>query len=396
MASVAVVVGALGAAGCAGRDAAETIVHGSEATAAVVATTATAITAEVPSTFEAGGIVRARSTVVIASRVMAPVLRVGVQAGDRVKRGAPLVTLDAREMTANAARGSASLIAAAESERAAESQAAAAEADLVLAQATHDRISGLFERRSATAQELDQAVAARRSAEARLQGARAQIAAAAAARDAARAVAEATVIGISYATLAAPVDGIVAARSVDPGSLATPGTPLLVIEEAGPVRLEVALDESRAAGILVGHPVEVRLDAAGADWIRSAVSEVGRIDPAAHSVLVKIDLPAATSARTGAFGRARFAGATRQALTVPPASIVRRGQLAFVFIVDRERRARLRPITPGQTIGDRTEVLAGISDGETVLAAPTPALTDGTLVAPSDRRRATPETGGAR
>ena len=52
---------------------------------------------DLPMVFEAGGVVRARSSAVIASRIMAPINAVLVRPGDRVRRGAPLVTLDARE-----------------------------------------------------------------------------------------------------------------------------------------------------------------------------------------------------------------------------------------------------------------------------------------------------------
>ena len=96
---------------------------------------------DIPSSFEAGGVVRARATAVIASRVMAPVAVVHVRAGDRVRRGAPLVTLDAREITANSTRASAALTSAIEAARAAESDTQAADAALRLARATHERIN---------------------------------------------------------------------------------------------------------------------------------------------------------------------------------------------------------------------------------------------------------------
>ena len=141
---------------------------------------------------------RARATAVIASRVMAPVAVVHVRAGDRVRRGAPLVTLDAREITANSTRASAALASAIEAARAAESDTQAADAALRLARATHERINTLYAKRSATAQELDQAVAGLSAAEAQRAGAQSRAAAANAARDAARASVEAAEIGVSY------------------------------------------------------------------------------------------------------------------------------------------------------------------------------------------------------
>lgn len=383
--TLGVAVFTAGLVACGGSEPPVTGDHGAAPPAQTLATTRATV-GDLAATFEAGGLVRARTTAAVAARVMAPVVSVHVRAGDAVKRGATLVTLDAREFTAHAARGKASTLAAEEAVHAAGAQMQAAEAGSRLAKATHDRVAGLHEKQSATAQELDQAVAALRAAEAQVNGARAQRAAAAAALDAARAAADAADIGLSYTTLTAPFDGIVASRTVDPGAMAAPGMPLLVIEQIGGNRLEATLDEARAAQVRAGQPVEVRLDDSRAEWQQATVTEVGRLDPSSHSFLVKIDLPPGTGQQTGAFGRARFAGAPRRALTVPAASIVRRGQLAFVFVVGPERLARLRPVTPGPLAGDRAEILAGLTDGETVVSTPPPDLRDGTPMAGTSAR----------
>lgn len=370
---------AVTALGCSRTPAKEGAVTHAESPVAV--TTTMVNDGDIGSTFEAGGVVRARATATLAARVMAPVLTVSVKAGDRVSRGSTLITLDAREMAAQVARGSASVTAADEAARASQSQSAAAEANVTLARATYDRIKGLHSRQSATAQELDQATAALAAADAQLAGARAQSLAAAASRDAARAGADAATIGLSYTTLTAPFDGIVASRTVDPGSLAAPGMPLLVLEQSGPTRLDVSLDEARAGRVVVGQAVEVQADGAAGHWLSATVTEVGRTDPSTHSFIVKIDLPADTDVRTGTFGRARFALPARRGLTVPATSLVRRGQLAFVFIADQEAHARLRPVTPGPTADDeRVEILAGLTAGERILVSPPPSLRDGTPV----------------
>jgi multidrug efflux pump subunit AcrA (membrane-fusion protein) len=346
---------------------------------------ATATTEDVSASFEAGGVVRARTTATVAARVMAPVVSVSAREGERVRRGATLVTLDARDLTAQAARARASLAAADQSVRAAEAQVTAAEAGLRLARSTHERIVGLHEKKSATSQELDQAVAGLRAAEAQVSGARAQVAAAAAARDAARAGLEAADVSLSYAVLTAPFDGVVATRTTDPGSLAVPGAPLLVLEQTDALRLEASLDEARAGAVTVGQEVDVRVDGDDA-WAPGRVSEVGRLDPSTHSLLVKIDLPSGAARRTGSFGRARFAARSRRALTVPATAVVRRGQLAFVFKVGPDRQARLRPVTPGPAAGDRMEILAGLSEGDAVVLAPAPTLEDGTPVTAASAR----------
>lgn len=368
--------------------------------APVTAAVGSVAVVEIPSSFEAGGTVRARATAVIASRVMAPVAVVHVRAGDRVRKGAPLVTLDAREIKANSARASAALASAIEAAQAAESDTRAADASLLLARATHERISTLYAKRSATAQELDHAVAGLSAAEAQRAGALNRAAAATSARDAARASVEAVEIGVSYTILSAPFDGVVTERAVDPGSMAAPGGPLITLEDTAMFRLDIQIDEARATMIRVGQAVSVRLDdRASPDegWRAARISEVSRMDSASHSFLIKIDVPADQALRSGLFGRARFPGPARRALTVPASAVVRRGQLALIFTVDPDGVARLRPVTTGQgsLAGDRVEILAGVRAGDRVVVNPPSALADGVRVNATAEQPGVPTPAGA-
>jgi len=335
---------------------------------------------DLPESFESGGVVRSRLTASIASRVMAPVATVHVRAGDRVRRGAPLVSLDSRELAAGTAQAKAAWTAAIDNALAAESDIRASESAVRLARVTHDRIKTLYDTRSATAQELDQAVAALAGAEAQLAGGQSRASAASAARSAAEASVRAADVALSYAVLAAPFDGVVAERLVDPGSMAMPGAPLVVVEDPSAFRLDVQLDEVRAARIAVGQAVDVRVDGSGSGWAPARIMEVGRMDPASHNFLVKIDLTGHGALRSGAFVRARFSGPARSALTVPETALVRRGQLTFVFAIGQDGAARLRPIVAGVPARDRVEVLAGLKTGDLLVSSPPSSLTDGTRV----------------
>jgi multidrug efflux pump subunit AcrA (membrane-fusion protein) len=344
--------------------------------------------AALESPFEAGGVVRAKATAAVASRLMAPIVAVHVAAGDRVRRGAPLVTLDSREIEANRSRAAAAFASAVEAARAAESDLGSAKAAVSLARATHDRIRTLHDKRSATPQELDQAAAALDAADAQFNAARARMSAAAAAREAAQAASDAATIAASYAVLSAPFDGLVIERSADPGVMATPGGALLTVEATTGFRLEVALDEARAAHVAPGQVTHIEIgDAASSGyWTgEGRVSEIARVDPASHSFLIKLDLPNQPSLRSGLFGRARFAGPSRQTLVIPASAAIRRGQLTFVYVVNAEGRAVLQPVSPGAETGDRIEVLAGIREGDRVVTDPPGSLADGTPVTGATR-----------
>ena len=182
--------------------------------------------------------------------------------GDRVRRGQVLIELDAREAQAHAAGSTASLEAAQQAEHAAQAEERTAAAALTLARASHERISTLVARKSATAQELDDAVATLSMADARVASTRARREEATAALAAARSTAEAASVASSYAEITAPFDGVITSRSADPGTVAQPGAALLTIEDPAALRLELRVDEARAALITLGQTASVRVDGA--------------------------------------------------------------------------------------------------------------------------------------
>lgn len=375
---VSLLVVATTAAACGGADEQTT----TAADAAPLAVTFdTAVMTTMPDTFESGGALVARQTAVISSRVLAPVLRVTVQPGDRVRRGQVLVQLDGEDIAGRSAGASSTLAGARASVRAAESQQVAAESAVTLARATHERIARLHKERSATAQELDQAVAALRGAEAQLATASAQVEAATRSVDAAAAGSRVATITESWTTLTAPFDGLVVSRQVDPGTTAAPGQPLVTIEGTSGLQMEVRVDASRAAGLSVGQPAEIRVETGGiSDWTGARITEIARVDPMSHSFTVTLDAPATPGWRSGYFGRARFSGPSSQRLTVAETAIVTRGQLTFVYLVDAEGRARLRVVSTGAARDGRVELLAGLSAGDRVVTNPPAALADGQKV----------------
>lgn len=366
--------------------------------------TAPAAFTTVAERLEAGGTVAASIGATISSRVMGTVVSIAVTPGDRVRTGQTLVVLDDRDLAAGARGARAAVGAAEEGARAAQAEREGAAAALALARSTHERIAGLHARRSATAQELDEAVAALGAAEARLAAAEARVRQADAALASARAAAEAAAVTASFATVAAPFDGRITEKLVEPGDLAAPGRPLLRMDGGTGFRVDVRFDESRAALVAPGHAVDVVLEAPGAEpgrdvrVLRGTVVEVARaIEADSRAFLVKIALPPAEGLRSGMFARARFAGAPRRALTIPAEAVVARGQVATVFVIDRDR-ARLRLVRVGPAPEGRVEVLSGLEAGDAVVVAPPPALADGRPVRVAAARAAGPvaAAGGAR
>jgi len=330
--------------------------------------------ADVADAIDSGGVVQARTTATITARILATVREVRVSPGDRVRAGQTLVVLDDDDLAAGARAARAAALAADQGAKAAAAELRAAEAGLALARASHDRIAGLEAKRSATAQELDEATATLRSAEARAAGASARALQATSAVESARAAGDQASATESFTTITAPFDGLVTEKMVEPGNMASPGVALLRLEDTRAFRLEVRVDESRIDQIRSGDRVPVFLGT-GNQSIHGQVVEVSRaVDADARAFLVKIALPDAPGMRSGEFGKARFGGTPRRALTVPSAAIVRRGQLTSVFVVDGDvARVRLVSLT-------ESEVLAGLTESEVVIVSPPSGVADGRRV----------------
>ena len=167
---------------------------------------------------------------------------------------------------------------------------------------------------------------------------------------------------------------MVTGKMVEPGNMASPGMPLLRLEDIREFRLEVRVDESRIGQIRNGDSVPVFLGTRTIS-IAGTVVEVSRaVDADARAFLVKIALPDVTGLRSGEFGKARFGGTPRRALTIPSSAIVRRGQLTSVFVVD-EGVATMRLVNVNES-----EVLAGLTESEVVILSPPAGVTDGRRV----------------
>ena len=373
-AGAATVFGGLILAGCSSQ----TDTTRAGAGAPVPVTVATVAMTDVADTFEAGGVVQARTTATITARIQAPVLEVRVAPGDRVRAGQTLVVLDGTDLAAHARGARAAALAADQGVAAAAADQQSADAGLALARATYERIAGLQAKRSATAQELDDATGALRAAEARAAGAAARARGAASLVDSARAASEGAATTASFSNITAPFDGVVAEKMVEPGNMAAPGIPLLRLEDTGGFRLDVRVDESRIGQIARGATVPVSLDSGtgGATLTLSGtVSDIGRaVDADARAFLVKVTLPETAGLRSGMFGRARFGAASRRTLTVPAGAVVRRGQTTSVLVVEQDV-ARVRLVNVSGT-----EVLAGLSEGDVVIVAAPPTVTDGRRV----------------
>jgi RND family efflux transporter MFP subunit len=311
----------------------------------------------IPDWLETFGTVRAAQTSEVASQIMGNITEIRVREGDRVQKGQILATLDDAQPRAAVKQAAAAATAA-------QKEVLGADSDFGLAEATFKRYQQLFDRKSVSPQEFDEVKARYQSAEARREMARAVQAQTEAALAQAR-------TSWSYTRIEAPFMGVVSEKNADTGMLASAGTRLFTIEDTRTYRLEVTVDESDIGIVRIGQSTPVQMDALGNAELAGKVAQiVPAADPASRSFLVKVDLPADARLRSGLFGRARLARGQRPAILIPKSAIISRGQLQGIYVLDAYGAAGLRYITLGKTVDRQVEVLAGLQEGEKLVADP--------------------------
>jgi RND family efflux transporter MFP subunit len=285
-------------------------------------------------TEEVVGTVRARLRSVIEAKVSGKIDKMLVVPGQNVKVGELLVELDAREIQARVDQA-----------RAVRQQA---EADL-------KRMSSLWEQKILSQSEYDSAQSKFRVADG-------------------SALEAETLLG--YTKVTAPFGGIITRKHADVGDLASPGKPLLELEDASTLRLEADVPEAVVDRIKLGDKLPVRITALESDR-EGVVSEIApAADPNSRTFLVKLDLPSTPGLRAGQFGRVAMPVGMTSALRVPASAVVQRGQMELVFVADNGR-AQLRLVKTGKHVGNEVEIVSGLSPGEAVIVEGAGQLQDG-------------------
>lgn len=188
-------------------------------------------------------------------------------------------------------------------------------------------------------------------------------------------------VALGYATVIAPFDGWIVKRSVDPGAMATSGSPLLTIE-GGDLRLEALVPESILPGVRLGAEIAGKVDAIGRDFLGKVAEIAPQGDPIAHTFLVKIALRRGTGIEAGMFGRALISTGHAKGIEIPVGATWQREGLNYVFVRNAEGIARLRIVTLGQSHDERVLVLSGLSPGESIVIGDREGVTDGSKVSP--------------
>ncbi|MEO1039230.1 MAG: efflux RND transporter periplasmic adaptor subunit [Pseudomonadota bacterium] len=303
------------------------------------------------------GLITARRESALGFERGGRIAEIGVDVGDQVLAGDRLAQLDTRTLRAQLAAARA------------EASAMSAQADLT--DVTLNRQRQLVEQGHISPQRLDEAEANAAAAHAR--------------RAAAEANADALAVQLELAELNAPFDGVITARTVDEGVIASPGAAIVYLTEAGALELRVGLPAREAerleAGrayraLVAGRSVEARLRA-----------QTGVVDRQSRTVTAIFDLDAEAAA-VGEVARLELPAALDEAGFWTPVSALaegRRGLWAVYVLTGESRPYTLEPrsVEILHTEGGRAYVRGAVRDGDRAISAGLQRVTPGQLVSPA-------------
>ncbi len=299
------------------------------------------------------GNVIAEQQAMIASRLMGFLRVIYVEEGQRVTAGQKLFAVDPTDIQGQMAMAKAGL-----------AQAEAAMAD---AKNDYERFGALYKEEAIPKMQWDKI---------RLQHqmTQQQVAMARAGYDTAASQ-------MQYATVTAPFAGIVTQKMANAGAMAAPGHPVLMLENPDKLQVQTSVAEDIYSQIKLGTPVAIQAEGQSADIIGKVANLVASADPVTHSHLVKIDLPAGNTLRSGSFVQAAFALGQRDGVRLPAAAVLERAGITGVFVVDAQSIAKFRMVRTGASSAGQVEILAGINPGERVVTASAGLLQNGDKVA---------------
>lgn len=330
-------------------------------------TTLTLTPETITRTYEAVGTVRPLTETTIESQINAQILRMHVKPGTRVSKGDLLIELDARNEQAQLNKALEGLELARNNLKQAQKARDAAEAGLDQARAEFERTSKLYESGVVASQKYEADQAAFLKAKAGLEQAGEGVLAGRTGIRQAEQVINSARIMLSHSVLRAPAGGVIVDRLADPGDLAIPGKPLLVLQTSGSLRLEASVREGVISRIHHGQTYDVRIETIGRT-VPAVIEEiVPYADPATRTFLVKADLPQIPGLYPGMFGRLLIPIQEETAVLIPRQAIEVVGQLELVHVRDKDGgRWRSICIRTGRAFDERVEVTAGLTGSETI------------------------------
>jgi RND family efflux transporter MFP subunit len=344
-------------------------------------------------TLEVVGTLAAEDQVTVSSEVDGVVRRIGADLGDRVSAGQALIELDREKLQYNldqqraAHERSLTKFGASDAEQLPRiedtPEVRRARAELEQAKQILERAKELHKRQLIPQQTLDDADTALRLKNAAYDAALQEAKNLRADIDATEAAMKLAERHLEDASIRAPFDGYVQQRIVSLGELVKAQMPVMTVVRVDPLKLLSEIPERMAPWIKVGQPLTLTVDAFPDKHFSATIS---RISPAVNTQTRTFAFEALAPnsealLKPGTFARVRLeTSLVEQVMTIPYAAMQYRYGVYRAFAVDGDR-LEARELKTGDRVGDRMEILAGLTTQDRVAVTEVDTLTDGMKIA---------------
>lgn len=335
------------------------------------------------------GVVEARRNILVGPTVAGRVAKVHVEQGAEVEAGTLLAEMDPIDLNERLSASRQAMLRAQSAIAASQAQAEEAASRKATADASAKRYASLRERGFVSTEAERSKGHEARAAEAAWRASQANIGVSGA--DAARLNAEAAALEKQLANtrLFAPVAGLVITRDVEPGSTAVAGQSVVRLAEKDSLWLRVRIDQGRSAGLAIGLPASIKLRSRPGERFSGQLARIEQLSDAVTEerlVMVAFDQPPVGLTLNEMAEVTLTLPARSNALTLPPAALVRQNGQTGVFAV-ADGRARFVTVNVGIRTENGVEILDGLSEGASVVTQKARPLTDG------DRLRVSSDAG---
>lgn len=308
------------------------------------------------------GMVSAKQTAAISTKVMGYIEKIYVKQGDVVKQGQTLVVVNSSDLKAKEAQA----------------QAVVTEAEAVLkdAQRDYQRYKTLHEQESVSDKELENITLKYTSTKAHIQMARQGL--------------KEVRSQLAYTNIKAPFSGVVTQKMSDEGNLANPGMPILYMEQSGDMNVTASVPENYVTSIHVGDKVKIDINAAHItiNGIISELSPSATMTGGQYGMKISISQKDKVKLRAGMYAGIHLSNyLTEEAaaqILVKKSSIITKDQLTGVYVADKDNRVLLHWVRLGNEIGDHVVVLSGINETDRVIERPNVKLYNGQKIIVTD------------
>jgi len=328
----------------------------------------------------ASGYVVAQRKAAVASKITGRLVFLGVEEGNRVKKGEVIARLENDDAKAAMERAKADA-------KVAHFKLEQSQAEMDDAVLDYNRKKELVEKEIIARSQFD-------AAETRFKKARAAVAAHQAALRASEAALKEVGVSLEYTIIRAPFDAVVLTKNADIGDIVTPigaaadaKAAVVNIADMDSLQVEVDVSESNIEEVKVGQPCEIQLDALPNDRFRGVVHMiVPTADRSKASILVKTAfiekdpriLPE-MSAKVAFLSRQITPEEENPFKALPSNAVVNREGETLVFVV-QNNRALKTPVHLGRRLDTMVEILDGVEVGDQVATAPLDKIKNGIKV----------------